>query len=107
MWMNRLPFRALDEPVEVREFYMVRAACGYFFVSQAAARELLILVHAWLRPRFVRFRDLSGADINLATDSIQMIAESTPDQRAFDRQLHRMLEEEAGGGAPWSDVPAH
>jgi hypothetical protein len=62
---------------------------------------LSTLGRVW-RPRWLRFRDLSGSYIQLPTRSVELVFESTAQQRAHDRQLMQALDREASEEErPW------
>ncbi len=48
----------------------------------------------WRPPRWIRVIDLVGSEIWIPSRSIEFVGECTPDQRAYDRQLRRALDDE-------------
>src|SRR5688572_4007420 len=68
------------------EYWLVRGRWGYAYVSREVAQNLMSQLRRWLRPRWVCVIDLSGSVIWSRSCDIDMIAESTPEQRASDRR---------------------
>jgi hypothetical protein len=94
-----------DEPEErarAPDYWLVRTASVYYFVSADVAAQLLKQLgrRIW-RPRWLRFVDLSGARIAVPTRSVLEVGEATAAQRAFDRALMKALAEEAEEPRPW------
>ena len=76
------------------EYWLVRGRWGYAYVSREVAQNLMSQLRRWLRPRWVCLNDLSGSQIWVLTSTIELIGESTFEQRAYDRDLRRQLEAE-------------
>jgi hypothetical protein len=94
-----------DEPEErarAPDYWLVRTASVYYFVSADVAAQILKQLgrRIW-RPRWLRFVDLSGARIAVPTRSVLEVGEATAAQRAFDRALMKALAEEAEEPRPW------
>jgi hypothetical protein len=69
-----------------------------------AAREIIRELRRFWRPQWIHFRDLSGSEIHLRRGTIELVAESSAAQRAFDRRLRRALEAEENQDArPWEE----
>ncbi|MGH7461533.1 MAG: hypothetical protein ACREMA_10965 [Longimicrobiales bacterium] len=102
MVMNRLASYVKQSrgPPPGPEFYIVRSSGWTLLVSRETARAVLKQLNRWLVPRWIRVVDVSGSEIWLPSQSIEVLVESTPEQRAQDRTLRRKLDEENNDGAP-------
>ena len=76
------------------EYYVLRSTQWTLLVSRETARCVLRQLQRWRPPRWIRVVDVSGSEVWLPTESIQILVESTPDQRASDRALRRLLDAE-------------
>ena len=81
------------------EYYVVRTLDLALRVSPQTARALAETLRSWLRPRWVRVVDIAGAEIWLRPRDIELIAESTPEQRDCHRKVSKQLEKEDEDGA--------
>lgn len=96
MVLNRITLRS-EEPEErarAPDYWLVQARSGTFAVSAEVAARIKSELRRFWRPRWIRFVDLSGSEIQLASKMIEMVGESRSSQRAFDRMLRRALEAE-------------
>ena len=91
-------------PTGAPDHWIVRGNWGWVVVTRDVAVRLTQLMQRCVRPRWVCFNDLSGSEIWLRTNTIQLIAENTAEQRANDRALRRQLDaEESGGDEGYND----
>ncbi len=107
MVINRLQ-AYFGEPPEERppagEFYIVAGGAGCFFVSRETAQDIVRQLGRRRPPRFITFRDLAGSEVRLRPGKIDMVYESTGEQRARDREFNRTLREEGEEDRPaWED----
>ncbi|HEY0672524.1 MAG TPA: hypothetical protein VGD27_09670 [Longimicrobiales bacterium] len=90
-------------PSGAPDYWLVRGNWGWVMVTREVAMYLQGVLRRRLRPRWVRFCDLSGSEICLRTSTIDLIGENTAAQRANDRALRRQLDAEDNGGDEWQD----
>lgn len=103
MFFTRLRLVEQSQPPPAPEYFVVSGSFGSLLVSRAEAHALRMQLQRWIVPRWVLVRDLSGSEIWLPSRHICLIGESTAPQRAYDRQMRRMLDEESSGGSEeWS-----
>ncbi len=103
MVINRLQAYFGQPPEERRpgqEFYVVAGQAGCFFVSRETAQEIVRQLGRRRPPRFITFRDLSGSEVRLRPGLIDVVSESTADQRARSREFNQAL-----GGEDEEDRP--
>jgi hypothetical protein len=101
--MNRVA-GFMEEPEErarAPDFWTVRTTTAYFFVSAETAAQVMKQLRRLWRGRWLRFVDLSGAQIVVATRDVTLVGEATAEQRAFDRALMKALSEESEEARPW------
>lgn len=94
----------MEEPEErarAPDYWEVRGDCAFVLVSGETAQWIIAQLHRLWRPRWLRFRDLSGAEVMLPSRSIDHVCESTHEHRAFDRRMRRILEAEDDDARPW------
>ena len=92
-----------EQPV-ARDYWIVRCGNGWYYVRVAdAARVQRALDQRW-RPRWVKFRDITGSRIRVLTSDVLGLNECTAEQRAKERRQVRFLEAEAKSDKkPWDD----
>lgn len=101
--MNRLlQYIEPEEPTGVPEHYLVRGPFGNVLVSRDTARAINALLRRWIKPRWICFYDLAGSEIWLRPRDVYLVAENTTEQRAYDRQLRRMLDAEENDNTNWT-----
>ncbi|NIU79518.1 MAG: hypothetical protein GWN71_40075 [Gammaproteobacteria bacterium] len=103
--INRLkPY--LNEPDEgsAGDYYVILADFDTYYVSRAVAdRVTRTLGRPW-PPRWIRFTDLTGADVRIRARLIHTVQECTAAQRATARELRRaQRREERADRRPWED----
>ena len=106
MSMNRLADFLHDpqEPDRFDDFFEIETSNGWFAVSCATALDVERSLDQRPTPRWIEFRDLSGARHRLLARLISRISENTAAQRASDRQFHRARRlEEKQDRRPWED----
>lgn len=86
------------------EFYIVAGQAGCFFVSPETAQDVMRQLGRRRPPRFITFRDLAGSEVRLRSGLINVVFESTADQRARQREFNRALgEEDEEDRSDWDD----
>ena len=103
--MNRLNdfFEDFDVP-EYGDFVVVSGAFGSACVSHEVAREIESQLDAAGAAGWVTFHDRVGSRIRVRAADVRCLAESTAEQRAWDRRLERARErEQRADGRPWED----
>lgn len=90
-----------EERARAPDYWGVRTSNAFFFVSAETAAHLMVQLHRRWRPRWLVFRDLSGALITIRSRSVEFIGESSAEQRAYDRALMKALAEESEEPRPW------
>lgn len=83
-----------ETPGAAPEYYAVCGTFGFIFVSAYWAQLLFRELQRTFPPRWVRLQDLSGSEVVLPLKAIHLIVQSTPEQRAFDRNMRKQLEGE-------------
>ncbi len=104
--MNRLKdlFNDPPEPESQDDFYVVEKRYGSFAVSRQTAAEIEQALDQLPLPRWVVFRDITGARHRLLAEQISRISESTAAQRAADRAFDRARRlEDKQDRRPWED----
>ncbi len=105
MVINRLQGYFGQPPEERRpteEFYIVAGGAGCFFVTRETAQEIVRQLGRRRPPRFITFRDLTGSEVRLRPGKIDVVCESTAEQRARGREFNQAL----GGEEGEEDRPA-
>jgi len=103
--MNRLKEQHEEnqEPERPGTYFCVAARCGTWYVSTAMARHLEACLDAEPRPVWLRFIDLTGARVRVRTRDVEYLNQSTPEQRAFEREFSRALNRERKTDRNWED----
>ena len=99
MYSNRITRYVPPGEDRAPAYYVVRTAELHLRLSPQNGRALAQTLRKWLRPRYVRVVDISGAEIWLRPRDIELVAESTPEQREVHRRLSKQLEKEDEDGA--------
>lgn len=107
MVINRLQ-EFFGEPPEERppagEFYIVAGQAGCFFVSRETAQDVMRQLGRRRPPRFITFRDLAGSEVRLRPGKIDVVCESTAEQRGRSPEFNQALGEEGEEDRPaWDD----
>jgi len=107
MVINRLKGYFDEEPEERQldeEFYIVAGDECYFFVSRDTAQRIARELARRRPPRWIVFRDLTGSEIRVRPSKLDVVCESTAEQRARERAFGRARTEEARRDRPlWED----
>ena len=88
------------EPAVTGEHFVVTGEFGHAFVSRAEAMRLRALTSRLLVPRWLEFRTLMGSTIRVRARQVNLIVESTIEQRAAMRQFWREREKEENTDRP-------
>ena len=103
--MNNL--RENSEPEVVRptagDYFIVSAEGSTWYVSTEMARFIETALDSWPRPRWVKFIDLVGSRVRLRTAQIDVVCQSTVEQRALDREINRALNRERKADRSWGE----
>lgn len=97
MVINRLKDYFIDEPEErppEEEFYIVAGEAGYFFVASDTAQRIARELAQRRPPRWIVFRDLAGSEIRVRPSKLDVVYESTAEQRARERAFNRARKQE-------------
>jgi hypothetical protein len=78
-----------------------RANC--WNISTVMARHVERCLDAEPRPAWITFVDLTGARIRIRSQDVESLAQSTADQRAAGRALHRGWNKESRNDPDWAD----
>jgi hypothetical protein len=100
---NRI-LHLLDERAESPsngEYFIVAGEFGRVFVAREVARRLRSLLNQLLVPTWLEFRDRSGSLIRVRSRHVDVIVESTPEQRAADRAFTRARNDEEKADRNW------
>jgi hypothetical protein len=92
MVINRLKDYFGEEPEErppEEEFYIVAGDAGYFYVTRDTAQRIAQELARHRPPRWIVFRDLAGSEIRVRPRKLDVVCESTAEQRARDRAFNR------------------
>jgi hypothetical protein len=92
MVINRLKDYFIDEPEErppEEEFYIVSGDAGYFLVPSDTAQRIAEELARRRPPRWIIFRDLVGSEIRVRPSKLDLVCESTAEQRARERAFTR------------------
>jgi hypothetical protein len=104
--MNRLKefFEQPPEPGRENDFYEIESQYDLYAVSRETAADVERRLDQLPPPRWVVFRDLSGARHRVLASTIYRISESTAAQRAAGRAFHRARRlEEKADRRPWEE----
>lgn len=84
------------------EYFVVAGEFGQVFVTRETASQLRNIVSRIFAPRWVEFRMMVGSLMFVRTKQVQMIVESTIEQRAAAREFWREREaEDSSDRRPW------
>jgi hypothetical protein len=104
--MNRLEdlFEDPPEPEQHGDFFQIETRFDSFAVSREVAVDVGRRLDQLPPPRWVSFRDLSGAWHRIVAESVYRISESTAAQRAANREFYRARRlEEKADRRPWEE----
>jgi hypothetical protein len=100
---NRI-LHLLDECAESPqngEYFIVAGEFGRVFVAREVARRLQSLLNQLFVPTWIEFRDRTGSRIRVRSRHVDVIVESTPEQRAADRAFTRARKDEEKADRNW------
>lgn len=104
--MNRLK-KFLEQPPEPErpdDYYEIEWKYERFAVTKAVALDIVRRLAEDPPPRWINFRDLTGAQHRIVASKISRISECTVAQRAADRHFRRARrEEDRRDRRPWED----
>ncbi|MDH5588801.1 MAG: hypothetical protein OEZ65_07915 [Gemmatimonadota bacterium] len=100
--MNRIRnfTREREDAPRGNDFHVVITVERCFYVEEEVGRKLMRLVRRRWRPRWIRFRTLEGTEVQVLSESVRSIEESTMSARERWRALQRALESEREDGEP-------
>jgi hypothetical protein len=103
--MNRLKQKDEDdrEPDGPGIYFCVGARCGTWYISTAMARHIEACLDADPRPGWIRFVDLSGASVRVRSRDVEYLNQSTPEQRALEREFNRAMRRERKVDRDWEE----
>jgi hypothetical protein len=104
--MNRLEdyLRDPQEPEHRNDFFEIESHYDTFAVSRETAIEVELWLDQLPPPRWIVFRDLTGARQRILAAQIYRISESTAAQRCADREFRRARRlEEKKDRRPWEE----
>lgn len=97
----------LGEPEERQpagDYFVVGYQFQRFFVTREVAEHILSELDRSDLPRWIRFEDLTGAEIAVRTRKIEFVSESTAAARQSARDFERAhREEDEADRRPWED----
>jgi hypothetical protein len=104
--MNRLKeyFDQTPEPERQDDFFVIETRWDSFAVTREVAAEVAHQLDQTPYPRWVVFRDLTGAGHRILLGHVYRISESTAVQRSAQRAFHRARHEEEKAERPWDDT---
>ena len=79
----------------VGDYWVITAATAWYAVTRETAETVRAQLDGHFEPRWIRFRDVFGAETQIRGCDVLVISESTHDQRAGYRALSQALQEEA------------
>lgn len=103
--MNRLKEKEEGdrEPEGPGTYFCVATRSGTWYVSTAMARHIETCLDAEPRPAWIRFVDLSGASVRVRVRDLEYLNQSTPEQRALEREFNRAMSRERKADRNWED----
>lgn len=88
-------FGPFEERQPPGDYWVVTTPMAWYAVTRETADELREQLEGHFEPRWLRFRDIFGAEAQIRAGDVLVISESTGEQRAGYRALGQALEEEA------------
>lgn len=85
------------------EYFVLRAAHDWI-VSKETARYVERVLRRLIRPRWIRFVDITGAAIRLQVRDIYYLKQSTPDTRELWRRFKKERHSESIADVPDYDI---
>ena len=104
--INRIDLLLGESPGEESygDFHVVSGSFGAVVVTADTARAIERALDRRRPPRWLVFRDRSGSHVRLRTREVRAVCESTTAQRAYDRRMERLREqEERADRRQWED----
>ena len=104
--INRLANRG-DDPREEgpeKDYWLVEADCGWFYVTETTAGDVVRAVTRDEPRPWIRFTDLFGAQVWILTEKVTRVSESKGGHRDAARAFRRARrDEEREDRRPWED----
>lgn len=103
--MNRLKEKQEEDPDADGPgiYFCVSTRSGHWHVSTAIARHIEACLDTEPRPNWIRFVDLSGASVRIRSRDVEYLNQSTPEQRALERQFNRAVNRERKADRDWEE----
>lgn len=97
-------FGPFEERQPTQDYWVITTPTAWYAVTRETADEVREQLDGHFEPRWIRFRDIFGAETQVRGCDVLVIGESTGEQRAGYRALSASLQEEAGPEAGASDA---
>ena len=88
-------FGPFEERQPLQDYWVITTPMAWYAVTRETSEEVRDRLEGHFEPRWVRFRDIFGAETQVRAHDVLVIAESTAEQRVGYRALSQALEEEA------------
>ena len=100
------PERTLAERLTIwsPEYFVVRAGSDWIVSKETAQSLQRQLGRPWLKPRWIRFVDITGAVVSLQRRDIYWMKQSTPESRDLWRRFKQERRNESIAEVPDYDV---
>jgi hypothetical protein len=83
------------------DYFLVMTDCGTWYVSQQTAASIGRVLDRWIRPRWLKFQDLTGSRAWVRTASVDCVTESTERQRTENREFFYLMQKESRANRRW------
>lgn len=108
MIINRITryFARAPDPAPPEQYYLIETLSEFIPVPAAEGERVRAAVQRFWPPRWVAFRDISGAPYTIRTAMVRSVRRSTAESRARVRAFYRARDREAepdGDATPWGD----
>jgi hypothetical protein len=104
--MNRITqyLNSGPAPASPTDYWWIETRQDVYVVSRGTARAIERRLDGPVLPRWIVFRDLTGARHRILASAVRSVSESTAAQRQAARAFQRALREEKEDGRnPWDD----
>jgi hypothetical protein len=103
--MNRIEryFKKNADYESYGDFVAVMGTFGWLAVTHEVARTIRMTLDKRRAPMWIEFYDRVGSLIRIRPIDIRCLTESTVEQRAAERKLHRAKNEEEKADKQWDD----
>ncbi|HEV2150439.1 MAG TPA: hypothetical protein VGR37_23770 [Longimicrobiaceae bacterium] len=93
-----------EERAPEDDYFEITSEAELFYVSQETARRIVHQLRRFWVPRWIRFTDLCGSEVEVRSRLIESVHESTTTQRQARRDFHRARKlERKADRRPWDD----